>query len=78
LNNHTTCAVGEIIGLMNSGQIRFEIQRIERLLPWLDRIGQVELAAFRRRQLPRLQAELKRALAWEAQHVEEIEEDYGD
>jgi hypothetical protein len=62
---------------MRSIQIRAEIQRIERLLPWLDRIGQVELAAYRRRQLPKLERELKLALAWEAQHVE-IEEDYGD
>lgn len=48
-----------------SSDIRFEIERVKRLLPWLDRIGQEELAAYRRRQLPRLEQELKQAEAWE-------------
>lgn len=51
---------------MTSGQVKDEIARIERLLPWLEGCAP-SIAEYRRRYLVRLEREYKEALVRESQ-----------
>jgi hypothetical protein len=62
--------------MLESERIALHIRQVENLLPWLDRLGHVELAAYRRRQLPRLEAARRAAImyeTWEAQNALDTE-----